>query len=194
MVRGGRPGTLHARQPLQSPDHAQESAIREPIRLVPHDGAWIASFAAERKRLLSLFPLELRAVEHIGSTAIPGMPAKPIVDILAGVESMAVADALFEQVLRHGYTTSRTFNEMLPDRRWFMRSVDGRRTHHLHIVVVDGPNWHRYLRFRDRLRSNAPLAQSYALLKAELAVRFEHDREAYTDAKSAFVACVLSVD
>ncbi len=178
---------------MPTPDHAQERAIREPIRLVPHDLAWPAAFAAEQRRLLSLFPLELRAVEHIGSTAIPGMPAKPIVDMLAGVDSMAAADALFEQVLLHGYATSRAFNEMLPDRRWFMRSVEGRRTHHLHIVVFGGPTWQRHLLFRDRLRSNAALAQSYARLKSELAARFEHDREAYTDAKSAFVASVLSV-
>ena len=178
-----------------SPDpFIEERAIREPIRLVPYDTAWASSFAAEQQRLLSLFPLELRAVEHIGSTAIPGMPAKPIVDMLAGVDSMAVADALFEQVLRHGYTTSRAFNEMLPDRRWFMRSANGHRTHHLHVVVFGSPAWHKHLRFRDRLRSNAALAQSYALLKAELAARFEHDREAYTDAKSEFVASVLSVE
>lgn len=168
-------------------------AIREPIRLVPHQAAWSQSFATERDRLLALFPHDLRAVEHIGSTAIPGMPAKPIVDLLAGVDSMAVADALFDQVLAHGYATSRAFNEMLADRRWFMRSVNGRRTHHLHIVVLDSPTWHKHLLFRDRLRANASLAQSYANLKVDLAARFEHDREAYTDGKSEFVASVLAV-
>ena len=74
-----------------------------------------------------------------------------------------------------------------------MRSLNGHRSHHLHIVVFGSPTWHNHLRFRDRLRSNAALAQSYALLKAELAARFEHDREAYTDAKSEFVASVLAV-
>lgn len=167
------------------------SAIEEPVRLVPHDAAWAATYAAERDRLLALFPSALRAVEHIGSTAIPGMPAKPIVDLLAGVDTMDVADGLFDEVLRHGYTTSRAFNAMLPDRRWFMRASGGR-THHLHLVVFDSPTWHRHLLFRDRLRGDAALALSYGRLKAELAARFQHDREAYTEAKSGFIASVLS--
>jgi GrpB-like predicted nucleotidyltransferase (UPF0157 family) len=178
---------------LAPTEQTLQGAIREPIRLVPYQAEWPIAFAAAQRRLLALFPQDLRALEHIGSTAIPGMPAKPIVDLLAGVDSMAVADELFEQVLAHGYTTSRAFNEMLPDRRWFMRSVNGHRTHHLHIVVLGGPTWYKHLLFRDRLRSNAALAQSYARLKSELAARFEHDREAYTDAKSEFVASVLSV-
>ena len=74
-----------------------------------------------------------------------------------------------------------------------MRSCNGHRTHHLHLVVFGSPTWHRHLLFRDRLRSNADLAQSYAELKSELAIRFKNDREAYTDAKSEFVASVLSV-
>lgn len=172
---------------------AQEKAAREPVRLAPYDGNWPAFFAAERARLVSLFAADLRALEHIGSTAVLGMPAKPIIDLLAGVESMVVADRLFEQVLLHGYTTSRAFNEMLPDRRWFMRSLNGQRTHHLHLVVFESPTWYRHLLFRDRLRSNATLAQSYARLKSELAARFEHDREAYTDAKSEFISSVLAV-
>ena len=178
---------------MSSFDQAQDKAIREPIRLEPYDANWPTSYAAERARLVSLFPLQLRAVEHIGSTAIPQMLAKPIVDILAGVDSMSVADSLVEEVLRHGYTTSRLFNEALTDRRWFMRSIDGRRTHHLHVVVFASPTWLRHLLFRDRLRSNPALAQSYGSLKSELALRFEHDREAYTNAKSEFVASVLGI-
>lgn len=139
-------------------ERTQDLAIREPIRLVPYEVEWPASYAAERERLLSLFSSDLRSVEHIGSTAIPGMPAKPIVDLLAGVDSMAVADTLFDKVLLHGYTTSRAFNEMLADRRWFMRSVNGHRTHHLHVVVFGSPTWHKHLLFRDRLRFNAALA------------------------------------
>lgn len=169
-----------------------EQAALEPIRLAPYDPRWPALFEAERVRLQALFAPDLRAVEHIGSTAVPGLLAKPIVDLLAGVDSMAVADRLFEPLLEHGYSTSRTFNEMLTDRRWFMRSLDGRRTHHLHVVVFGGPTWRKHLAFRDRLRSSPALAQSYARLKSELAIRFEHDREAYTDAKSEFIASVLA--
>ena len=168
-----------------------DRAIHEEVRLAPYSDAWLSIFVAERDRLLKLFP-QLLQVEHFGSTAIPGMPAKPIIDILAGVESMAVAEALVEPVLACGYTTSAEFNATLPDRRWFMRSAAGRRTHHLHVVVCRGRQWEERLRFRDILRSDADLAQQYAELKSHLAVKHRNDREAYTEAKYRFVASVLA--
>ena len=170
----------------------EEQAIHEEVRLAPCDPSWSALFSLERERLLSLFP-QLLAVEHIGSTAVPGMAAKPIIDILAGVPSMAAANALFEPILACGYTTSREFNAMLTDRRWFMRSANGRRTHHLHVVVHLGQVWKERLRFRDLLRGSQNLAQSYSQLKSGLAVRFRQDREAYTNAKAEFIAAVLAV-
>ena len=169
-----------------------DPAIDEEIQLTAYEAGWPAAFAAERDRLLATFASQLLRVEHFGSTAVPGMPAKPIVDILAGVASMQVADALFEPILAAGYTTSRAYNAMLADRRWFMRSSEGRRTHHLHVVVADGNVWTERLAFRDALRASADLAQHYADLKRELAARFRCDREAYTQAKSAFVASVLA--
>ena len=172
---------------------ASASAIHEEVSLSAYSDAWPARFAEERARLTALFPAQLLAIEHFGSTAIPGMPAKPIVDILAGVESMAVADSLLEGILASGYTTSREFNATLPDRRWFMRSADGKRTHHLHVVVFGGRRWEERLRFRDRLRSDDGLAQRYAKLKSELASRYRSDREAYTDAKSEFVSFVVAI-
>ena len=169
----------------------EQDAIHEEVRLASYDATWPARFIVERERLLAHFP-QLLVVEHFGSTAIPGMPAKPIIDILAGVESMAIADALFEPILAYGYTTSRAFNAMLPDRRWFMRSANGRRTHHLHLVVYGGETWKVHLRFRDVLRSNAAIAQRYAKLKMALATEFGRDREAYTSAKSEFVTSVVA--
>jgi GrpB-like predicted nucleotidyltransferase (UPF0157 family) len=84
-----------------------QQAIDEPVRLAEYDPAWPARFDAERSRLRERFPAELIEVQHIGSTAIPGMPAKPIIDVMVGVACMAVADALFEPILDHGYVTSR---------------------------------------------------------------------------------------
>lgn len=166
-------------------------AIHEEVSLAAYDAAWVARFVAERARLHAEFP-QLLEIEHFGSTAVPGMPAKPIIDILAGVESMAIADALFEPILAFGYTTSRAFNAMLADRRWFMRSANGRRTHHLHVVVFEGQAWTARIRFRDMLRSSTLLALQYAELKSALAVRYRHDREAYSEAKSAYVAAVVA--
>ena len=170
----------------------QEQAIREDVSLAPYDPRWPALFLQEAERLSALFP-QLLNVEHIGSTAVPGMSAKPIIDILAGVQSMAVADGLFERILARGYTTSREFNASLADRRWFMRSSGGRRTHHLHVVVHLGQVWQERLRFRDLLLQNPSVAESYSQLKAELAVRFQHDREAYTNAKAEFISAAIAV-
>jgi GrpB-like predicted nucleotidyltransferase (UPF0157 family) len=170
-----------------------DRAIGEDVVLSPYQLDWPQRCATERARLMSLFASRLLRIEHFGSTAIPGMPAKPIIDVLTGVASMAAADSRFEPILESGYTTSREFNAMLPDRRWFMRSSGGRRTHHLHVVVSGSRMWHERLVFRDKLRSSAMLAKQYGDLKLELASRFKHDREAYTDAKSEFVAYVLAL-
>jgi GrpB-like predicted nucleotidyltransferase (UPF0157 family) len=168
-----------------------EQAIHEEVSLVSYDPQWPSIFEAESERLVGLFPSQFLYIQHFGSTAIPGMAAKPIIDLLAGVESMVVADSLVQPLLNSGYTTSAEFNATLIDRRWFMRWANGRRTHHLHIVVFGGTEWHRRLRFRDVLRSNAELARCYALLKEELAAQHSVDREAYTRAKSEFVLSVV---
>lgn len=165
-------------------------AIHEEVALVPYDPQWPSLFEAERERLERLFP-QFVDIQHFGSTAIPGMPAKPIIDLLGGVESMAVADSLVEPLLNSRYTTSAEFNATLIDRRWFMRWASGRRTHHLHIVLFGGAEWRRRLRFRDMLRSDAEFAHRYALLKEELAAQHSVDREAYTRAKSEFVLSVI---
>lgn len=167
------------------------AAIHEEVALHEYQSSWPMAFCAERDRLESLLPGAFIELQHIGSTAIQGMPAKPIIDILAGVGSMNQADSLVEAICKSGYTTSPEFNATLTDRRWFMRWADGHRTHHLHVVVHDGDVWHERLRFRDALRSQPELAERYALLKSQLAARHTNDREAYTDAKAEFVRSVL---
>lgn len=165
-----------------------QQAIDEPVQLVEYDSTWPARYAAERDRLLQRFHAELLDVQHIGSTAMPGMPAKPIIDVMAGVASMAMADALFEPMLDYGYVTSIEFNAGLSDRRWFMRHANGRRTHHLHVVVLNGELWRQRLAFRDALSRDPALATRYADLKRELASRHHAGREAYTQAKGELYA------
>lgn len=163
------------------------AAIHEDVALHPYDAAWPAAFVAERDRLLSLFPECFVDIQHIGSTAVVGLAAKPIIDILAGVESMAVAELLIAPLCTSGYTTSVEFNATLTDRKWFMRWDQVHRTHHLHVVVHTGEIWLQRLRFRDALRGSSDLAARYAQLKMELAARHASDREAYTEAKAEFV-------
>ncbi len=168
-----------------------ERAIQEDVALHPYDTQWPGLFLAERDRLLGQFPTQLLDVQHFGSTAIPGMPSKPIIDLLAGVASLAVADALIAPLLGSAYTTSAEFNATLTDRRWLMRWADGRRTHHLHLVVMGGAQWLRFLRFRDALCADPGLAERYAHLKSDLTAQHRSDREAYTQAKTEFVLSVV---
>src|ERR1700691_3201237 len=116
-------------------DDSLTRAIAEEVHVAAYDSRWAAQFVTERDRLLDLLPGRFSAIEHIGSTAVPGLAAKPIIDILAGVGSMSEADSLLEPLCAHGYETSAEFSASLPDRRWLMRQALGRRTHHLHLVV-----------------------------------------------------------
>jgi GrpB-like predicted nucleotidyltransferase (UPF0157 family) len=172
-------------------DESLAAAIREDVSLSLPDPAWPKVFEAERWRLEKIAPRAFLAIEHIGSTAVPGLVAKPIVDLLAGVETLEGVDALIERLCANGYVTSKDFNAALTDRKWLMRWRDGRRTHHLHIVVLGGAPWNARLAFRDALRRDAALAGRYADLKRRLAIEHRADREAYTDAKTDFVAAVL---
>ena len=173
-------------------DQDLDRAIHEEIHLAPHDTGWPSMFEAERQRLETALPGAFTEVAHIGSTAVPGLVAKPIIDLLAGVRSMEEADALVEAVCAAGYITSHEFNATLADRRWFMRAAHGRRTHHLHVVVHGGAEWQARLAFRDALRRDPALAGRYAALKQQLAVEYRLGREAYTDAKAGFIEQALA--
>lgn len=162
--------------------------MRPPVKLVDHDPAWPARFEAERARLVRVLALWLAGgdgpIEHVGSTAVPGMPAKPIIDIMAGARSLDAARGCIPSVEAAGY-------EHWPYRpdvmHWFCRPSDVFRTHHLHVVPVGSRTWRERLAFRDALRDEPETARAYLELKRDLSARFRDDREAYTEAKSAFI-------
>jgi len=160
-----------------------------PVQIVAYDASWPARFEAERIVLSEILrPWLTGPIEHVGSTAVPGMPAKPVIDIMAGVDSLeASRDAL--PPLRHlGYHWAPYRAEMM---HWFCKPSFSLRTHHLHLVPFRSPLWDERLRFRDCLRSTAAVAEEYAALKYHLAEIHRFDREAYTEAKGAFIARVL---
>lgn len=165
------------------------------IEIVTYDPAWPAMFEAEAGRLRAVLDKKLIAgLEHFGSTAIPGLAAKPVIDILIAVRSLSEARHSFIDPLRQlGYVfwaeNPRT------DRLFFVKGMPPygeRRTHHVHVTEPDGELWQRLL-FRDYLRANPAAAGRYERLKRELAQRFRSDREAYTEAKSAFVEEIMAV-
>lgn len=168
-----------------------QQAIHERIEIVPYDSAWPARFESDRSRLTQLFN-ELKEIEHIGSTAVPGLLAKPVIDLMAAVASMDAADQLLPKLCQNGYVTSAEFNATLGDRRWLMLHANGHRTHHLHLVLPNSTHWHDAIRFRDLLRANQTLATEYAALKQSLAQSLAMDREAYTHAKGEFIQRALA--
>jgi GrpB-like predicted nucleotidyltransferase (UPF0157 family) len=154
-----------------------------PVQIVPYDPAWPERFEAERRRLAGMLPGA--DIEHFGSTAVPGLAARPVVDVIALVRDLdAPIPVLVE---RGGYSFPVDYDATLERRRWLCRP--GPAAREFHLTLTDSrEEFARRLRFRDALRSSAELRAEYAALKRSLAGRLRDDREAYTAAKSEFVA------
>ncbi len=162
------------------------------IEIVDPDRRWPARFAAERERIKSaLGDAQWLEIEHFGSTAVPGLPAKPIIDVLVAVPDLKAArDAFPERISDLGYIF--WSDNPATDRLFFVKGMPpygAKRTHHLHVCERPSAMWSR-LDFRDYLRDHPDIAQDYAILKRDLAARHADDRDAYTDAKSQFIASV----
>lgn len=127
------------------------------------------------------------AIEHVGSTAVPGLAAKPILDVLLGVGDLAVVERRIEKLAQAGLSYVPEYEAELPERRYFKRRPDL----HLHCVVEGGRLWSRHLLFRDSLRSDPEAAAAYQRLKLELAARHGRNRRAYLDGKSVFIESIL---
>lgn len=157
--------------------------------VVPYDTAWPDCFAAERERLEPLLRAWLAGpIVHIGSTAIAGMPAKPIIDLMAPVHSLETSRPAIQAAESLGYCYAPYKAELM---HWFCKPSPARRTHHLHLVPFGSATWLERIAFRDALQADASLAREYAELKLALAQTWRGDREAYTAAKAPFIARVL---
>jgi GrpB-like predicted nucleotidyltransferase (UPF0157 family) len=131
---------------------------RSPIEIVPYDPAWPVRFAAERSLLASLFDSATPVVEHIGSTAVPGLGAKPIIDILLGVEALSEVADRIPRLHAVGYEYVAEVESAFPERRFFAKPSRGVAQFHLHAVQRSTPFWERHLLFRDVLRTDIEVA------------------------------------
>jgi GrpB-like predicted nucleotidyltransferase (UPF0157 family) len=157
---------------------------------VTYDPAWPSRFEEERAVLEGLLANWIVAdIEHVGSTAVPGLAAKPVIDIMVPVESLEASRGSIEAASRAGYIYWPYKADVM---HWFCKPSAAHRTHHLHIVPFESSLWCDRLCFRDALRSDSKLAERYAELKLHLARRYRHDREAYTEGKADFVTAVLA--
>lgn len=158
--------------------------------MVDHDPAWSQQFRIEAAALESTIGSWVTGgIHHVGSTAVPGLAAKPIIDILVGVESLEASRPCIDLLAPLQYVHAPYLPEVM---HWFCKPDPSRRTHHLHLVPTGSARYLDELAFRDRLRADPERAQAYAHLKRELAARFRDDREAYTAGKAAFVRAVIA--
>ena len=159
------------------------------VRVVPYNPSWPTLFVAEVQRLREALPSNLLiALEHTGSTAVPGLAAKPILDLLGGYPRGTLVEQYIAALVRAGY--SYRGEQGIPGRYFFRRGEP--RAYHLHLVEQDGTFWREHITFRDSLRADVWLRDEYAALKLNLARRYPRDREAYIEGKAAFVQGVLA--
>jgi GrpB-like predicted nucleotidyltransferase (UPF0157 family) len=160
----------------------------EPVIVVDADPSWPVTFRTIRDRVLSVLGDLAVAVEHVGSTAVPGLAAKPVVDLDVVVPSRADVLAAIDRLARIGYVHQGDLG--VAGREAFDRPA-GTPPHHLYVCVRDGVEHRRHVVFRDHLRAHPKDAAAYAALKRDAARRCRDDRAAYTDAKTAFVEEIL---
>lgn len=162
----------------------------------PHDPRLTDLASAERTRLAGLLaPWLVDGIEHVGSTAVPGLAAKPVVDLMASVtDPDTVVTQAGAQLAADGWCYVPPELDQRPWRRFFVKpdATGQRRLAHLHVIRAGEPRWAEQLAFRNALRRDNQLARRYAELKLRLAGEHADDREAYTEAKGAFVAEVLN--
>ena len=172
-----------------------QKVIQEDIAIVSYDPAWQQMFEQEKAHLLNCLPHELiRRIEHFGSTAVPNLSAKPIIDILVEVTSLEETKRTIVPVLEaqgYDYFWRPTMGDDTPPfYSWFIkRDSTGNRTHHIHMVEKDFEHWDRLL-FRDYLIEFPDIAQDYQAVKLRLAQEYPNDRVAYTKGKTEFIVRV----
>jgi GrpB-like predicted nucleotidyltransferase (UPF0157 family) len=163
------------------------------VRIVEYDSTWPTRYAEEATLLAETLGSRLLRVEHVGSTSVPGMPAKPIIDILAAVAGYDGFPTVVQDLEKIGYVYTPESEADDPDRRVFRKGPDDmtrQRTHHLHVTEAGSHYWQRIMAFRDHLRRDPAAASAYASLKQGLATTHARDPRGYTAGKHEFVTTV----
>lgn len=157
----------------------------------PYSADWPRHFDAVRNELRGVFTSVDVAIEHIGSTSVPALAAKPVVDVLIGAPSLAHIEHRITLLSALGYEYVAKYEAELPMRRYFVKSPMLSPRIHVHAVVTGSTIWREHLAFRAALRTNAALRSEYQELKLQLAARFADNKAAYTEAKDPFIKAVL---
>jgi GrpB-like predicted nucleotidyltransferase (UPF0157 family) len=163
--------------------------VDAPVQIEPYDPAWPAAFLAERELLASALERWLAGpIEHVGSTAVPGLAAKPIIDIMAAVRDLESSRPALVELQKIGYCHVPYKASVM---HWLCKPSPEVRTHHLHLVPIESALWTERIAFRDLLATNPSVARSYVALKNRLAAAHRQDRERYTEEKGSFIESAL---
>jgi GrpB-like predicted nucleotidyltransferase (UPF0157 family) len=164
---------------------------RAQVVLEEYDSSWPEKFEKEKEFLMTVAgKWNFGTIEHVGSTSVKGMVAKPIIDIMFGVKSLSKSQPAIDALVKSGYEYWPYKTEIM---HWFCKPSDVFRTHHLHLIPFESPLWQERIKFRELLRKNNKTATEYANLKRELSDLHGDDREAYTKKKWPFIQQVLQV-
>jgi GrpB-like predicted nucleotidyltransferase (UPF0157 family) len=175
---------------MPAAEHDITGLKRHTVRVVEHRPEWAELFGAEARDLRLAAGELAEDIQHVGSTAVPGLPAKPIIDVAIAIRSRTAIPELAERLVDDGYIDRGDGGQ---NGGWLLvkESAPNIRSFHVHIVERSDPQWGNYLAFRDALRQDATLRDRYAALKRGLAAQFAGDRKSYTKAKHEFIRGTL---
>jgi GrpB-like predicted nucleotidyltransferase (UPF0157 family) len=160
--------------------------------LSEYQDTWPQQFLQVADQLRAIFPAQGAVFEHIGSTSVPGLCAKPVLDVVLGVGTLVEAEAAIPALSSAGFLYRPEHEAAIPDRRYFVRPEGQTLRVHLHAVQLGGLLWRQHLHFRNALRQDARLREEYSALKRGLAVTHARDKASYTEAKAPFICQVLA--
>ena len=158
----------------------------------PYSSEWPNLFRILQEELIRIFaPTSIR-VEHIGSTSVPGLAAKPVIDVVLGAASLADIESKINLLAEFGYEYVSKYEKEIPERRYFVKSSIHSLRAHIHAVELDSRIWREHLAFRDALRTDSNLRSQYQALKLQLAEEFADNKSAYSTAKNPFVESLIA--
>ena len=162
------------------------------VVVIPYSNEWPGIFRQIGEELVRAFDPITVIIEHIGSTSVPELASKPVIDVLLGANSLAEIESKISALNQLGFSYVPKYETELPMRRYFVKSSSGSLRIHLHAVELGSPIWVEHLTFRDALRNDSNLRSDYQYLKLQLATQFSDNKSAYTAAKDPFIQSVLA--
>lgn len=163
------------------------------VKIVDYNPKWPILFEDEKSLILDAIGHIIARVEHIGSTAVSNLGAKPIIDIMVAVNSLKDAEKCIKPLQKLGYEYIPKHEVSIPERRYFRKGKPPKEQHyHMHMVELKSWFWKKHLLFRNYLRNNPEAAQEYLNLKERLALNYRSGREGYTEAKTSFIESIVA--